>query len=33
MKKGDYRMQAVQSVTTMLELVSGVLPIAGWYAK
>ena len=28
---GDYRMQAMQGVTTMLELESGVLPIAGWY--
>ena len=28
---GDYRMQAVQGVTTMLELESGVLPISGWY--
>jgi len=28
---GDYRMQAVQGVTTMLELESGVLPIADWY--
>jgi N-acyl-D-glutamate deacylase len=33
MKKGDCRMLAVQSVTTMLELESGVLPIAEWYAK
>jgi len=30
---GDYRMQAVQGVTTMLELESGVLPIAEWYDK
>jgi N-acyl-D-glutamate deacylase len=30
---GDYRMQAVQGVTTMLELESGVLPIAEWYEK
>jgi N-acyl-D-glutamate deacylase len=30
---GDYRMQAMQGVTTMLELESGVLPIGGWYAK
>jgi N-acyl-D-glutamate deacylase len=30
---GDYRMQAMQGVTTMLELESGVLPIAEWYAK
>ncbi|MDW4550125.1 amidohydrolase family protein [Defluviimonas sp. D31] len=28
---GDYRMQAVQGVTTMLELESGVLPIGEWY--
>ena len=28
---GDYRMQAVQGVTTMLELESGVLPVAKWY--
>jgi len=28
---GDYRMQAMQGVTTMLELESGVLPIAEWY--
>jgi len=28
---GDYRMQAMQGVTTMLELESGVLPIAQWY--
>ncbi len=28
---GDYRMQAVQGVTTMLELESGILPIADWY--
>jgi len=28
---GDYRMQAVQGVTTMLELESGVLPIDAWY--
>lgn len=28
---GDYRMQAVQGVTTMLELESGVLPIQDWY--
>ena len=28
---GDYRMQAMQGVTTMLELESGVLPIASWY--
>jgi len=27
----DYRMQAMQGVTTMLELESGVLPIADWY--
>src|SRR5210317_1354546 len=30
---GDYRMQAMQGVTTMLELESGVLPISEWYAK
>jgi hypothetical protein len=30
---GDYRMQAMQGVTTMLELESGVLPIDGWYEK
>ncbi|WP_199711844.1 amidohydrolase family protein [Alginatibacterium sediminis] len=29
---GDYRMQAMQGVTTMLELESGVLPIEDWYA-
>jgi N-acyl-D-aspartate/D-glutamate deacylase len=29
---GDYRMQAMQGVTTMLELESGVLPVADWYA-
>lgn len=28
---GDYRMQAMQGVTTMLELESGVLPIDQWY--
>ena len=28
---GDYRMQAMQGVTTMLELESGVLPISTWY--
>jgi N-acyl-D-glutamate deacylase len=28
---GDYRMQAMQGVTTMLELESGVLPIREWY--
>ena len=28
---GDYRMQAMQGVTTMLELESGVVPIADWY--
>ncbi len=28
---GDYRMQAMQGVTTMLELESGVLPINDWY--
>ena len=30
---GDYRMQAMQGVTTMLELESGVLPVAAWYAE
>jgi N-acyl-D-glutamate deacylase len=30
---GDYRMQAMQGVTTMLELQSGVLPISSWYEK
>ncbi len=29
---GDYRMQAMQGVTTMLELESGVLPIDQWYS-
>ncbi len=28
---GDYRMMAVQGVTTALELESGVLPIGAWY--
>lgn len=28
---GDYRMQVMQGVTTMLELESGVLPIGDWY--
>ncbi|HSR88114.1 MAG TPA: amidohydrolase family protein [Pontiella sp.] len=28
---GDYRMQVMQGVTTMLELESGVLPISAWY--
>lgn len=28
---GDYRMQAMQGVTTMLELESGVLPVGDWY--
>ncbi|MCE8539983.1 amidohydrolase family protein [Ruegeria pomeroyi] len=28
---GDYRMQAMQGVTTALELESGVLPIGDWY--
>jgi hypothetical protein len=28
---GDYRMQAMQGVTTMLELESGLLPISDWY--
>jgi len=28
---GDYRMQAMQGVTTMLELESGILPINSWY--
>jgi hypothetical protein len=30
---GDYRMQAMQGVTTMLELESGLLPIREWYDK
>ena len=30
---GDYRMQAMQGVTTMLELESGVLPIDDWYER
>lgn len=30
---GDYRMQAMQGVTTMLELESGVLPISAWYEE
>lgn len=30
---GDYRMQAMQGVTTMLELESGLLPISDWYDK
>jgi len=30
---GDYRMQAMQGVTTMLELESGLLPISEWYNK
>jgi N-acyl-D-glutamate deacylase len=30
---GDYRMQAMQGVTTMMELESGVLPINEWYDK
>ena len=30
---GDYRMQAVQGVTTALELESGILPIADWYDR
>jgi len=30
---GDYRMQAIQGVTTMLELESGVLPITSWYEE
>ena len=30
---GDYRMQAMQGVTTMLELESGVLPISSWYEE
>jgi len=30
---GDYRMQAMQGVTTMLELESGVLPISQWYEE
>ncbi|AZQ09203.1 amidohydrolase family protein [Shewanella khirikhana] len=28
---GDYRMQAMQGVTTMLELESGILPVSDWY--
>ena len=28
---GDYRMQAVQGVNTMLEPASGVLPVSAWY--
>ncbi|TNF42874.1 MAG: D-glutamate deacylase [Cytophagales bacterium] len=28
---GDYRMQAMQGVTTMLELESGILPVGQWY--
>lgn len=28
---GDYRMQAMQGVTTMLELESGILPVGEWY--
>jgi len=28
---GDYRMQVMQGVTTMLELESGVLPVSAWY--
>lgn len=28
---GDYRMQAMQGVTTMLELESGILPVGDWY--
>ncbi len=28
---GDHRMQAMQGVTTVLELESGVLPIGDWY--
>jgi len=28
---GDYRMQAMQGVTSMLELESGLLPISDWY--
>ncbi|WP_018969794.1 amidohydrolase family protein [Rubritalea marina] len=31
MNLGDMRMQAMQGVTTILELESGVLPIAPWY--
>lgn len=31
MNLGDMRMQAMQGVTTVLELESGVLPIAEWY--
>lgn len=33
MHLGDMRMQAMQGVTTVLELESGLLPIADWYAN
>lgn len=33
MNLGDLRMQAMQGVTTALELESGVLPIADWYER
>ncbi|WP_050602996.1 amidohydrolase family protein [Ruegeria sp. 6PALISEP08] len=33
MNLGDMRMQAMQGVTTVLELESGILPIADWYAE
>lgn len=33
MSVGDMRMQAMQGVTTILELESGILPIGDWYAE
>ncbi len=33
MNVGDMRMQAMQGVTTVLELESGILPIADWYEE
>lgn len=33
MNLGDMRMQAMQGVTTILELESGILPIADWYEE
>lgn len=33
MNLGDMRMQAMQGVTTILELESGILPIARWYEE
>ena len=33
MALGDMRMQAMQGVTTLLELESGLLPIADWYEQ